>query len=83
MNLMVFNFLSIVHYSITLLCGRVMLLCAGILGRYYTDGYDVDGDERASPEQGGRWMWGNNSGITHRDINDAPTTVSDGVASRK
>ena len=58
---MVFNFLSIVHYSITLLCGRVMLLCAGILGRFYTDYHDVDEDLRTVTNQGGFWStWGIN-----------------------
>ena len=83
MNLMVFNFLSIVHYSITLLCGRVMLLCAGILGRFYTDWHDVDENERTNVSQGGMWTRGNQAGIALRYITDTSSHTSDTVASLK
>ena len=83
MNLMVFNFLSIVHYSITLLCGRVMLLCAGILGRYYTDPHDVDEEMRTISIQGGYWVDHTAAGITHRDMGGTSSYVFPSVASRK
>jgi hypothetical protein len=36
-----------------------MLLCAGILGRYYTDTHDVDENERTISNQSGHWnTWG-------------------------
>ena len=82
MNLMVFNFLSIVHYSITLPHRRVVLLCAGILGRYYTDHHDVDEDLRIIPSQGGRWNNESSAGITERSMNAPTAYVGDVVASK-
>ena len=71
MNLMVFNFLSIVHCNITLPHRRVMLLCAEKRGRfipcrgggtdttYYTDWHDVDEELRTISNQSGHWnTWG-------------------------
>lgn len=83
MNLMVFNFLSIVHYSITLPHRRVVLLCAGILERYYTDSHNVDEDLRTITYQGGRWLAVSTGGITMREMYDSPTSSGDYVASKK
>ena len=82
MNLMVFNFLSIVHYSITLPHRRVMLLCAGILGRYYTDTHDVDEDKMTHAHLGGMWVYENQAGIMLRHVFDSPTYRVDTVASQ-
>ena len=82
MNLMVFNFLSIVHYSITLPHRRVMLLCAGILGRYYTDYHSVDEDMTAISVCSGYHRFNITAGIAYRSINDAPTNSGNDAASR-
>ena len=82
MNLMVFNFLSIVHYSITLPHRRVMLLCAGILGRYYTDYHSVDEDMMSISVCSGYCKFESFAGVTYRSINDAPTNSGDDAASR-
>jgi len=94
MNLMVFNFLSIIHYSITLPHRRVVLLCAEKRGRfipcrgggtattYYTDVHDVDEDLRTITNYGGMWFDFDQVGITHRDVDIAPTITHGGVASR-
>jgi len=93
MNLMVFNFLSIVHYSITLPHRRVVLLCAEKRGRfipcrgggtattYYTDEHVVDEDVIAISVQGGKWRYGDSSGITEREFSTSPATALDYVAS--
>ena len=60
-----------------------MLLCAGILGRYYTDEHDVDEDLRTISNQGGRRDLGIFVGITQRGMADAPTNSHDVVASRR
>lgn len=83
MNLMVFNFLSIVHYSITLPHRRVVLLCAGILGRYYTDWHIVDEDERVISVHGGYWFHGVYTGIAHREVIVTSTYTENNVASLK
>ena len=83
MNLMVFNFLSIVHYSITLPHRRVMLLCAGILGRYYTDWHDVDENRRTIPAQGGYWAHNSFAGTVFRYVLNPPEDLIDLVASGK
>ena len=62
---------------------RVMLLCAGILGRYYTDWHDVDENERTNVSQGGMWTRGNQAGIALRYITDTSSHTSDTVASLK
>jgi len=59
-----------------------MLLCAGILGRYYTDSHDVDEDLKTIIRHGGYWIDGSNAGITHRNLYSAPTSSWDIVASR-
>ena len=82
MNLMVFNFLSIVHYSITLPHRRVMLLCAGILGRYYTDWHNVDEDLISIPDYGGPWREGSNTGVTQRYMDCPLCLEASNVASR-
>ena len=58
-----------------------MLLCAGILGRYYTDWHNVDEDLTTIPYQGGQWNYGNSGGIVYRDLLDVPTNSGDDVAS--
>ena len=59
-----------------------MLLCAGILGRYYTDSHNVDEDMMSITDQGGRWLEGSWGGIVQRDMCSIPSTISDIVASK-
>jgi len=97
MNLMVFNFLSIIHYSITLPHRRVVLLCAEKRGRfipcrgggtdttYYTDSHDVDDDIRTIMDQGGEsgLYWGGTTiGVFMRVMDNPPTEAWNNVASR-
>ena len=94
MNLMVFNFLSIVHYSITLPHRRVVLLCAEKRGRfipcrgggtnstYYSDAHDVDEDKMTGSVHGGDWegrVW---IGIAGRNMPGDGSITHDNVASR-
>ena len=61
-----------------------MLLCVGILGRYYTDWHDVDEDFGSVIIQGGWWTnngWDGWQGIVYRDIKYSPIYTSDDVAS--
>ena len=94
MNLMVFNFLSIVHCNITLPHRRVMLLCAEKRGRfipcrgggtdttYYMDWHNVDEDMTTIPYLGGSWTFGTQAGIAYRDTDESPSAGSlDYVAS--
>jgi len=60
-----------------------VLLCAGILGRYYTDSHNVDEDADNIPTDGGDWYRGTDAGITCRWLTDTFTRVFDTVASRK
>ena len=58
-----------------------MLLCAGILGRYYTDYHNVDEDMVTITSYGGNWDWASDTGITLRYVQDTPSHTSDVVAS--
>jgi len=91
MNLMVFNFLSIIHYSITLPHRRVVLLCAEKRGRfipcrgggtattYYMVWHDVDEDLTTFSILGGGWQSGANKvGVMYRDM----INITGDVASR-
>lgn len=60
-----------------------MLLCAGILGRYYTDSHDVDEDKRTILRQGEHWPGSTFTGIVMRFLFDDPSILSSDVASRK
>ena len=50
-----------------------MLLCAGILGRYYTDMHDVDENERTHAHCGGDWIDDIRVGVAQRYMNINPT----------
>ena len=59
-----------------------MLLCAGILGRYYTDYHSVDEDMMSISVCSGYCKFESFAGVTYRSINDAPTNSGDDAASR-
>ena len=59
-----------------------MLLCAGILGRYYTDYHEVDEDMTAIVRCGGGHYAANAAGIARRNLYDAPSYTLGFVASR-
>ena len=58
-----------------------MLLCAGILGRYYTDWHKVDEDIAAIPFYGGGWNSETGSGIAYQCMYDPLTVTSIAIAS--
>ena len=60
-----------------------MLLCAGILGRYYTDAHNVDEDLTIIPTHGGVWNHNSWAGIAYRCMDNVSTNVWDSVASRQ
>ena len=63
-----------------------MLLCAGILGRYYTDSHDVDENEPTIPLHGGHWgQWWRNTenGVFLRTLGDPSSNYNGDVASRQ
>ena len=57
-----------------------MLLCAGILGRYYTDYHSVDEDLTAISVCNGYYRFESFAGVTYRSINDAPTNSGDAAS---
>ena len=61
----------------------IVLFCAVILGRYYTDFHDVDEDLRTIMVQGGDCVAHILVGITHRDLDDPPFSAGSTVASKK
>ena len=58
-----------------------MLLCAVILGRYYTDHHDVDEDLTAIIGLGGACQDNIQAGITRRSVNDSSSYSSINIAS--
>lgn len=71
------------YYSTIHSHGWIVLFCAVILGRYYTDWYNVDEDMSAIPAQGGRWNDEAFVGIAFRYLYQTPTVMLDTVASKK
>lgn len=57
-----------------------MLLCAGILGRYYTDQHNVDEDIDTIPSQGGSWVWNTGAGAYLRQPDNPLNNTVDTVA---
>lgn len=69
------------YYSTIHSHGWIVLFCAVILGRYYTDGFDVDEDQMTITDQGGWCIDGTFIGITHRDMCNPSTNLGIVVAS--
>ena len=59
----------------------IVLFCAVILGRYYTDYHDVDEEIVTIVPQGGQWDYENSVGVMCRDICDSLSHVTYHVAS--
>ena len=69
------------YYSTIHSHGWIVLFCAVILGRYYTDEHHVDEDLTAILLQGGWWAQGTFTGITYREMIFVPTDAYTIVAS--
>ena len=73
--------IAIVYYSTIHSYEWIVLFCAVILGRYYTDQHDVDEDNRAIPSYGERWCGIIYAGMCVRHVNTNPINASEFVAS--
>ena len=69
------------YYSTIRLCGWIVLFCAVILGRYYTDNHNVDEDLIAILIHGGRYNHELQAGITRRNLQDWVGMTGNDVAS--
>ena len=71
------------YYSTIRLCGWIVLFCAVILGRYYTDYHDVDEEIVTIAHYGGDWVdnGGTGAGIARRNLYRSSSYTSDFIAS--
>ena len=71
------------YYSTIHSHGWIVLFCAVILGRYYTDWNDVDEDMVTASILGGWWAFWDLEGVMHRHMADPRDTTDVTVASKK
>ena len=69
------------YYSTIRLCGWIVLFCAVILGRYYTDYHDVDEEIVTIVLHGAGWYDSTSAGVTLRCLFRPYSHISVNVAS--